>query len=824
MKKIVFTCKAEEKSGIGSKIYSYLAILLGFYAVNILMTKFQVKQISDITPVLLALSAFAAIYLAILFFLYFRHRRLFIWLMVITGLISVIFFLRTDFIWKGIFHGFAAIFSGGSNPEFPIIKFNDEAFAAVSFAFQWIIEIRIEHLVIYSVIVCTILFAAEVVFKLHFFVYLLTSALLLLTPFAGIEYEYVNIALLLVFQIFFYAFSASGRKLGAAFEGASKSGAAAALLALIAVIAAIPISGYIKDIAFGAVDRADEQVFRIIKDFEGGDRLEKATGVISGRNNYVTDTVKISAYSNNEITYPIYLIGFRGGEYTEKGFDKSRDGAYFSGRVYDYRDPLGSVYMNLFALDIDQRITEEEFGKLSFPQPVSLYEKLYGREEETLDARSLHLRYDAFAEKDNELTHYFPYYSQYNEEMGYALQGEDAEYSYTCFNPKECYISDFSSFGSNIMTTYDADYELITSFEKAPPSPLMKRTKEELLLYKKRAMQDFAGGDFIRGIGRLRKLVEANPLEDLEEITAFIMETLSGCTYTRTPGMRPLNKDPVEYFLFESRTGYCQQFAAAATLMYRLYGIPARYVSGYRIDRDLWEPDGPPQKVQSPTYIGEGAPLIEVQPVKAELTDVNAHSWVEIFSVERGWYPVDVTPAADGTMAEPSSYFPLERIKEIIEEQSWNGSLELDRFANSGEDEASTGEWHGSGLAIGSIIRGIGKERAKAPLIAVLLSIPLIAFCIISGRREFIKRMRPRQAFRLIIKEADCKLSGYEQDFAEKLSEQITPIDIEEAERLKKIVLAEAFGSVKCSDDDAEFCRSLYRKIKYGKNKILPKA
>src|SRR3989475_7298216 len=46
----------------------------------------------------------------------------------------------------------------------------------------------------------------------------------------------------------------------------------------------------------------------------------------------------------------------------------------------------------------------------------------------------------------------------------------------------------------------------------------------------------------------------------------------------------PAGKDPVDRFLFDVKTGYCEQFAAAETLMLRSLGIPAppatRYPAG----------------------------------------------------------------------------------------------------------------------------------------------------------------------------------------------------------------------------------------------------
>src|SRR5207244_5015174 len=39
--------------------------------------------------------------------------------------------------------------------------------------------------------------------------------------------------------------------------------------------------------------------------------------------------------------------------------------------------------------------------------------------------------------------------------------------------------------------------------------------------------------------------------------------------------------DPLAHFLFERRSGHCEYFAAAMTVMLRSLGIPARYVNGF---------------------------------------------------------------------------------------------------------------------------------------------------------------------------------------------------------------------------------------------------
>lgn len=117
--------------------------------------------------------------------------------------------------------------------------------------------------------------------------------------------------------------------------------------------------------------------------------------------------------------------------------------------------------------------------------------------------------------------------------------------------------------------------------------------------------------------------------------------------YTVRPGKTPGKKDFVNYFLAENQKGYCAHFASAATLMFRYMGIPARYVEGYAIDYyqitngELVEDATYGDYYQGYSEIGETA-LVEVK-----VTDADAHAWVEIYTPEKGWYVVDVTPTGD---------------------------------------------------------------------------------------------------------------------------------------------------------------------------------
>ncbi len=100
-------------------------------------------------------------------------------------------------------------------------------------------------------------------------------------------------------------------------------------------------------------------------------------------------------------------------------------------------------------------------------------------------------------------------------------------------------------------------------------------------------------------------------------------------SYSLSPPALPQGRDFVEYFLNDSRTGYCVHFATAAVLLCRSAGIPARYAEGYAV------PSGK-------------------SGVWQDVPDRNAHAWLEVYYNGTGWLPVEVTPAS---MDAPAAYY-----------------------------------------------------------------------------------------------------------------------------------------------------------------------
>jgi transglutaminase-like putative cysteine protease len=87
---------------------------------------------------------------------------------------------------------------------------------------------------------------------------------------------------------------------------------------------------------------------------------------------------------------------------------------------------------------------------------------------------------------------------------------------------------------------------------------------------------------------------------------------------TIPPQRRP--GDAVDYFLFEERRGYCEQFASAMVVLLRSVGIPARLVTGYL-----------------PGTLDPITGLLEVR-------NSDAHAWVEVYFAGVGWVEFEPTP------------------------------------------------------------------------------------------------------------------------------------------------------------------------------------
>jgi transglutaminase-like putative cysteine protease len=96
--------------------------------------------------------------------------------------------------------------------------------------------------------------------------------------------------------------------------------------------------------------------------------------------------------------------------------------------------------------------------------------------------------------------------------------------------------------------------------------------------------------------------------------------------YTLTPPL--LGEHPVDDFLFNTRSGFCEHYASAFVFLMRAAGIPARIVTGYQG--------------------GELNPVGDYVIVRQS----EAHAWAEVWFPNEGWVRVDPTAAVSPLRVE----------------------------------------------------------------------------------------------------------------------------------------------------------------------------
>lgn len=135
----------------------------------------------------------------------------------------------------------------------------------------------------------------------------------------------------------------------------------------------------------------------------------------------------------------------------------------------------------------------------------------------------------------------------------------------------------------------------------------------------------------------------SNEDEKYEVIQSIKDYLANNYTYTLEPGAVPYGKDFLDYFLFDSKQGYCTYFATAATVFFRSAGIPARYVEGFAADVNGDNMISSQKTSSERNSLAFDVTQSYTQYITA-IRDCDAHAWVEIYQDGYGWVPIEVTP------------------------------------------------------------------------------------------------------------------------------------------------------------------------------------
>ena len=671
--------------------------------------------------------------------------------------------------------------------------------------------IGIEFAVAILLLLVYLLFSLEFVLRNHSIMFLVGIAILVAVPSSGHEVGIFPLIMLVVFETGFFVLNMTDKrrlKYTRIMPKKARAGMLSALITIGILIASFVPAFVIEQInqenMFRWVYQADGYVKDFIAKITGGTLGDVSGGKINRGNLYQTGQTMLEVKTDFIPEDRMYLYDYRGSDYYDSEWKSAFEVInyyYGSYNLVVYQEP----FMNKLAADCYKNMSEFEkdagpydvntqyynyMALTSFSSdPISeMYFMLSG--DTVINTDSYYISDLEFGPriKRNEgeefLTNtsassisvkhvdqyygdslYIPYYS--SKSKGRIWGGNDIERD-------NGYVNRLLKWYDISMLNRWEDHKFYESFVDA----YIEKIKTEYTKYSKDTFE------------RLESYCRETPLTSLDEITTYILVTLQNkAKYTTTPGSVPYNKDTIDYFLFENGQGYCVHFASAATLMYRMYGIPARYVSGYVLEPQLFEPS----ETENGIY-------------KAEVSDYYAHAWVEIFLKDYGWVPVEVTPTDTDRMIASYPGYTSSTMYQIMREHGWTfrDDNSSDVFGNGGA----------GGTAMG---KAVGTAFIVLPVLAVMA---FLAYIII--RKLYIKSrlgtMDSRRLFHIIMKGISYskllkKMNGSEKDFAEKLSEHITSLSLGEIERMVEIVQADNYSNEPVPKEDRDHVEYCLRKI-----------
>jgi transglutaminase-like putative cysteine protease len=237
-------------------------------------------------------------------------------------------------------------------------------------------------------------------------------------------------------------------------------------------------------------------------------------------------------------------------------------------------------------------------------------------------------------------------------------------------------------------------------------------------------------GDFPDRVTQLANDVTADAATPYDKAVA-LQDYLRGPDFTYNINVGPgHSEDALQHFLFESREGYCEQFAGSYAVMARAIGLPARVAVGFTWGvRDRFEPD---------LYRVRGN---------------HAHAWPEVYIGEYGWVPMEPTPGRGLPGGEAWTGFPG------VQDDTGGAAATLDRpetAANGPGGNAGSADSRapGEGLGLDGIggtasssssddnNSGIGDALGRAVLpVAIALGAYLVLVpCLLAGQRALRRR------------------------------------------------------------------------------------
>ncbi len=659
-------------------------------------------------------------------------------------------------------------------------------------------------------------FTMEFVFRSHSILFLIGLGMLIVAAIYGFKLNQVGMILTGVFEIGFIVVNMTERRSGKntlTVPERSRINIVSTLLtiaiAAVALIPSIAIEQQNESQLFDATYQADNFIRESIRKITNTPDTDQNNGRISRGNLYQTGKPEITVYTDQQPSGTLYLRGYTGSGYA--------NGYWGDAFEYDGSQPITSDFFEFQEIPLKEHFINTTlasfFNGYSRRAGRSIPESFYYLISNTSDPISE--MYYLIARDTVLKAHYFRL-SESNDQVYLETPTSEEASGYVSNSAAaNLYIAPMEGTVSTVYTPYFAqnsvarlvtdprfmvegyyhnsylNYEQINASSRWEDNECYKllRNSYEAIIQKEYTQLPSATQQ------RLKEYCEQTPLTDLNEITTYILVTLNNhATYTTTPGNTPPNKDVLDYFLFESGKGYCVHYASVATLMYRMYGIPARYVTGFAVQENSFE------QGENALFPNNSHDTL----YSAVVSDKYAHAWVEIFLEDYGWVPVEVTPTSTGTMAASYPGYNSGVMRTIMAKHDWHfrGEVGNARVASTASETSSFG----------------GIPVFVWFLVPILLITAAIVFLMV--RRRSIFRQLPvmscRRLFDRIIRMLHYSglltgCTGSEKDFPQQLSKAVPAVSPDSASRLISILQAVNYADSEVSQDDRKFVEDFSR-------------
>jgi hypothetical protein len=189
----------------------------------------------------------------------------------------------------------------------------------------------------------------------------------------------------------------------------------------------------------------------------------------------------------------------------------------------------------------------------------------------------------------------------------------------------------------------------------------------------------------------------ATPYDQAVAVTSWLRDNMQ---YSRVTDAPPAEQDPLDWFVFDYKVGFCNYYASSEVMMLRVLGVPARLAVGYASGTE-----------DSSTGV-------------YEVSSLDSHAWPEVFFPGYGWVPFEPTASQPDIRRSETSASQSAQLDQANNGASANNPSDpLARFNRFEEGQSigagPTGQAEGSGLS-----------RLVAPVTASVLIILIGALFI----------------------------------------------------------------------------------------------